>query len=75
MPFFKSLTPESSCLVKPVNNTTFAGILIPTANVSVANKTLINIFENNALGLDDYEVEFLSKTNKMIDKIEMADDS
>ena len=28
------------------------------------------MFVNNALGLDDYEVEFLSKTNKIIDKIE-----
>ena len=34
------------------------------------NKIEINMFVNNALGLDDYEVEFLSKTNKIIDKIE-----
>jgi len=34
------------------------------------NKIQINLFENNLLGLDDYEIEFLSKTNKVIDKIE-----
>ncbi len=34
------------------------------------NKVEINLFDNNLLGLDDYEVEFLSKTNKMIEKIE-----
>jgi len=34
------------------------------------NKIEINMFVNNTLGLDDYEVEFLSKTNKIIDKIE-----
>ena len=34
------------------------------------NKIEINMFVNNALGLDDYEIEFLSKTNKIIDKIE-----
>ena len=34
------------------------------------NKIEINLFENNLLGLDDYEIEFLSKTNKIIDKIE-----
>ena len=34
------------------------------------NKIEINLFENNSLGLDDYEIEFLSKTNKIIDKIE-----
>ena len=34
------------------------------------NKIEINIFENNSLGLDDYEIEFLSKTNKTIEKIE-----
>ena len=34
------------------------------------NKIEINLFENNILGLDDYEIEFLSKTNKVIDKIE-----
>ncbi|MDC0200456.1 Rne/Rng family ribonuclease [Candidatus Pelagibacter sp.] len=34
------------------------------------NKIEINMFANNSLGLDDYEVEFLSKTNKIIDKIE-----
>ena len=28
------------------------------------------MFNNNSLGLDDYEVEFLSKTNKEIVKIE-----
>ncbi len=34
------------------------------------NKIEINFFENNFLGLDDYEIEFLSKTNKVIEKIE-----
>jgi len=34
------------------------------------NKIEINLFENNTLGLDDYEVEFLSKTNKVIEKVE-----
>ena len=34
------------------------------------NKVEINFFENNALGLDDYEIEFLSKTNKVIEKVE-----
>ena len=34
------------------------------------NKIEINLFDNNSLGLDDYEIEFLSKTNKIIDKIE-----
>jgi len=34
------------------------------------NKIEINFFENNALGLDDYEIEFLSKTNKVIEKAE-----
>ena len=34
------------------------------------NKIEINLFENNALGLDDYEIEFLSKTNKVIEKVE-----
>ena len=34
------------------------------------NKVEINLFENNALGLDDYEIEFSSKTNKVIEKIE-----
>ena len=34
------------------------------------NKIEINFFENNALGLDDYEIEFLSKTNKVIEKVE-----
>ena len=33
-------------------------------------KVEINLFNNNSLGLDDYEVEFLSKTNKVIEKIE-----
>jgi len=34
------------------------------------NKIEINIFENTSLGLDDYEIEYLSKTNKTIEKIE-----
>ena len=34
------------------------------------NKIEINLFEKSLLGLDDYEIEFLSKTNKVIDKIE-----
>ncbi len=34
------------------------------------NKIEINIFENNSLGLDDYQIEFLSKTNKTIEKVE-----
>ncbi len=34
------------------------------------NKVEINLFDNSSLGLDDYEVEFLSKTNKVIEKIE-----
>ena len=34
------------------------------------NKIEINLFENNALGLDDYEIEFLSKTNKVLEKLE-----
>jgi len=34
------------------------------------NKIEINLFGNNSLGLDDYEIEFLSKTNKVIEKIE-----
>ena len=34
------------------------------------NKTEINLFENNSLSLDDYEIEFLSKTNKLIEKIQ-----
>ncbi len=34
------------------------------------NKIEINLFENNLLGLDDYEVEFLSKTNKVIEKLQ-----
>ncbi len=33
------------------------------------NKIEINLFENNLLGLDDYEIEILSKTNKVIEKI------
>jgi len=33
------------------------------------NKVEINLFNNNSLGLDDYEVEFLSKTNKIIEKL------
>ena len=34
------------------------------------NKIEINFFENKSLGLDDYEIEFLSKTNKVIEKLE-----
>ena len=34
------------------------------------NKIEINIFETDVLGFDDYLVEFLSKTNKVIEKIE-----
>jgi len=34
------------------------------------NKIEINMFENSSLGLDDYEIEYLSKTNKTIEKIE-----
>ncbi len=34
------------------------------------NKIEINIFENEILGLDDYLIEFSSKTNKVIEKIE-----
>jgi len=34
------------------------------------NKIEINIFENSSLGLDDYEIEYLSKTNKTIEKVE-----
>ena len=34
------------------------------------NKTELNLFENNSLSLDDYEIEFLSKTNKLIEKIQ-----
>ncbi len=34
------------------------------------NKIEINLFEASSLGLDDYEIEFLSKTNKVIEKIE-----
>jgi ribonuclease E len=34
------------------------------------NKIEINFFGNNTLGLDDYEIEFLSKTNKVIEKVE-----
>ena len=33
------------------------------------NKIEINLFEKNSLGLDDYEIECLSKTNKVIQKI------
>jgi len=36
----------------------------------VKNKIEINIFEKNSLEIDDYEIEFLSKTNKVINKIE-----
>ncbi len=34
------------------------------------NKTELNLFENNSLSLDDYEIEFFSKTNKLIEKIQ-----
>ncbi len=34
------------------------------------NKIEINLFEKNTLGLDDYEIDFLSKTNKVIEKVE-----
>ena len=34
------------------------------------NKIEINLFENGSLGLDDYNIELLSKTNKVLDKIE-----
>ena len=34
------------------------------------NKIEINLFETSSLGLDDYEIELLSKTNKVIEKIE-----
>jgi len=34
------------------------------------NKIEINLFEAVSLGLDDYQIEFLSKTNKVIEKIE-----
>ncbi len=36
----------------------------------IKNKIEINIFEKNSLEIDDYEIEFLSKTNKVIKKIE-----
>ena len=36
----------------------------------IKNKIEINIFEKNSLEIDDYEIEFLSKTNKIINKIE-----
>ncbi len=36
----------------------------------IKNKIEINLFESKTLGLDDYEIEFLSKTNKVIEKIE-----
>ena len=36
----------------------------------VKNKIEINIFEKNSLEIDDYEIEFLSKTNKIIKKVE-----
>ena len=36
----------------------------------IKNKIEINIFEKNSLDIDDYEIEFLSKTNKVIKKIE-----
>ena len=34
------------------------------------NKMEINFFEKNSLLFEDYEIEFLSKTNKVIEKIE-----
>ncbi len=34
------------------------------------NKVEINIFENQSLGLDDYQIDYLSKTNKIIEKVE-----
>ena len=34
------------------------------------NQIEINIFEDNLLGFSDYKLEFYSKTNKVIDKIE-----
>ena len=34
------------------------------------NKIEINFFEKNSLLFEDYEIEFLSKTNKIIEKIE-----
>ena len=34
------------------------------------NQIEINIFEDNLLGFSDYKLEFFSKTNKVIDKIE-----
>ena len=34
------------------------------------NKIEINFFEKNSLLFEDYEIEFLSKTNKVIEKIE-----
>jgi len=34
------------------------------------NKIEINIFLNNSLGFSDYIIEFFSKTNKVIEKIE-----
>ena len=36
----------------------------------IKNKIEINIFEKNSLEMDDYEIEFLSKTNKVIKKVE-----
>ena len=33
------------------------------------NKIEINFYENKSLGLEDYEIEFCSKTNKVIEKI------
>ena len=36
----------------------------------IKNKIEINIFEKNSLEIDDYEIEFLSKTNKVIKKVE-----
>ena len=36
----------------------------------IKNKIEINIFEKNSLEIDDYEIEFLSKTNKVIKRVE-----
>ena len=34
------------------------------------NQTEINIFEDNLLGFSDYKIEFYSRTNKVIEKVE-----
>ncbi len=36
------------------------------------NKIEINMFESSSLGINDYQIEFLSKTNKVIEKIEQV---